>query len=349
MMPMHNHNTERNCMEIGGYRELDLRTGFEYYTGNKVARLNSGRAGIFHAVKCCGCRRVLLPYYECSTVMDFLQMHEMEIIRYHIDKEFRPILTPSHFTEDTAIVIVNYFGMMARDILKDYAARFSTVIIDNTQAFYSRPIQKAYCVYSPRKFFGVADGCYVIGNNALKGIEEYPLDHSEDTASFLLRRIESGGNNNYQYYLENEKRIDESGPRRMSRLTHKLLDNIDYAYCAQKRRENFSIAHSLFKDMNLFPKSLVENVEDDFVPMVYPLVVEDASLRGWLKENGIFVGQWWKYLLHTMDPAGVEYYYAQNMYPIQIDQRYSEEHLLFTKKVVDRCIGNGRLTNRESI
>lgn len=332
-------------MEIGGYRELDLRTGLEYYTGNEVARLNSGRAGIFHAVKCCGCRRVLLPYYECSTVMNFLQMQGIETIRYHIDKELRAILDPSLITEDTAIIIVNYFGMMPRSVLEDYAARFSSVIIDNTQAFYSKPIQKAYCVYSPRKFFGVADGCYVIGKHARESIERYPMDHSEDTASFLLRRIESGGNNNYQYYLENEKRIDESGPRRMSRLTHKLLDNIDYAYCARKRQENFMIAHSLFKNINLFPKGLIENVEDDFVPMVYPLVVENTALRGWLKENSIFVGQWWKYLIDTMDPAGTEYYYAQNMYPIQIDQRYSEEHLFFTKNVVDQCFENESLVN----
>ena len=85
------------------------------------------------------------------------------------------------------------------------------------------------------------------------------------------------------------------------------------------------------------------------MPMVYPLVIEDTSLRGQLKENSIFVGQWWKYLLYTMDPAGIEYYYAQNVYPIQIDQRYSEEHLLFTRDVVERHIKNRSLINRESI
>lgn len=336
-------------MEIGGYRELDLRTGLEYYTGEHVARLNSGRVGIYHAVKCSGCKRVLLPYYQCSTVSDFLQTHGIKVVLYHIDKEFRVLLEPGDITHDTAVVIVNYFGMIPRSLLESYVEQFPVVIIDNTQAFYSKPFQKAYCVYSPRKFFGVADGGYVIGDHAQEGIEKYPLDHSEDTASFLLRRIESGGNSNYQYYLENEKRIDESGPRRMSRLTHKLLDNIDYAYCAQKRRENFQIAHRLFRGMNLFPERLIEEVEDDFVPMVYPLVIEDTSLRGQLKENSIFVGQWWKYLLYTMDPAGIEYYYAQNVYPIQIDQRYSEEHLLFTRDVVERHIKNRSLINRESI
>lgn len=325
-------------MEIGGYRELDLRRGNEYYTGRDAARLNSGRAGIYHALRCCGLRRILIPYYQCSTVRDFLLRQGVEVVRYHVNGELRPLISEDSIREDTAVLIVNYFGMLSREEFSSFVARYPTVIIDNTQAFYSSPVEGTYCVYSPRKFFGVPDGCYVLGKNAAEGLEQYERDVSGDTASFLLKRIESGGNRNYPLYLENEARIEKSGVLRMSALTHALLDNIDYAFCAEKRRENFATAAVLFNGINRLPRSLLQDTSEKFVPMVYPLVVEDGDLRVCLKENSIFVGQWWKYLLQEMPECSPAHYYSKYLIPIQIDQRYSREHLLYMAEVIDQYL-----------
>ena len=325
-------------MEIGGYRELDLRQGNEYYAGGGAARLNSGRAGIYHALRRYGLNRILIPYYECSTVREFLLRQGVEAVYYSVDQELRPLIPGEQIRGDTAVLIVNYFGMLSREELSGFAAQYPNLIVDNTQAFYSAPVKGAYCVYSPRKFFGVPDGSYVLGKNAAEGLEEYGQDVSGGTASFLLKRIESGGNNNYPLYLENEERIQQSGVLRMSVLTQALLDNVDYAYCAEKRRENFAVADALFREINRLPETLLRDASEWFVPMVYPLVVEDAGLRVCLKKNSIFVGQWWKYLLAETSESSVEHYYAKYMIPIQIDQRYSREHLLYTADVVERYL-----------
>lgn len=321
---------------------MDLRRGYEYYHGDNVARLNSGRAGIYHAVRCCGCSRVLIPYYECSTVREFLMQQDVTVEYYPIDQNFHPLLPENINRQNTAVLVVNYFGMLSQEELQQFAARYPHVIIDNTQAFYSKPVESAYCVYSPRKFFGVADGCYVIGEHAEHGLEQYLVDVSEDTAAFLLRRIESGASKNYPMYLENEARIEKSGIRQMSILTRALLDNIDYDYCAQKRRENFAIAHTLFHQINRLPAPMFQNISEDFVPMVYPLVIEKKSLRVYLKEHSIFVGQWWKYLLHEMDESQLEHYYSTYLIPIQIDQRYSEPHLRYTADVIQQYLSEER-------
>ena len=64
-------------MEIGSFLELQFEKGREWYAKScennmQIARLNSGRAGIYHAVRCLHCDAVYLPDYECDTVREFL-------------------------------------------------------------------------------------------------------------------------------------------------------------------------------------------------------------------------------------------------------------------------------------
>lgn len=323
--------------EIGSFRELDLRMGYEYYTGEMVARLNSGRSGIYHALKCLNCNKIKIPYYECETVKNFLIKKNVKISYYHIDRNLRPLLNEA-CDADEAILIVNYFAALSTEELQQYALRFNNLIVDNTQAFFQKPILKAYSVYSPRKFFGVPDGAYVIGENVRKKIEEYQEDLSSDTSSFLLTRIETGSNRNFSFYKENEKRIDDSDILRMSILTRKLLDNIDYEDCKSKRKKNFEYARKKFEAFNLLNMTLFDNLEESY-PMAYPLLIENRSAREIYKANGIFVGQWWKYLVDNPQSGENEEYFSRYLLPIPIDQRYSESELNYiyeiTKKITE--------------
>ena len=61
-------------MEIGSFIELQFDKGHEYFKGEKnVARLNTGRAAIFHAFRLSNCNSIWLPIYQCDTVRDFLK------------------------------------------------------------------------------------------------------------------------------------------------------------------------------------------------------------------------------------------------------------------------------------
>ena len=143
----------------------------------------------------------------------------MEVAYYHIGEDMLPLT--ENQAADTAIVLVNYFGLVPTAALEAFVRANRNVIIDNTQGFYQPNITGAYSVYSPRKFFGVPDGCYVIGSDANRYMEEYGQDSSAPSASFLLARIESGGNANYGQYQESEKRLDSSDILRMSKLTQR--------------------------------------------------------------------------------------------------------------------------------
>lgn len=321
-------------MEIGSFIELDLRNTGEYHHEESVARLNAARCGIYHALRALNCTMIYLPFYQCESVKVFLQRKGVNLKFYNITSDFEPLI--EHSISDAAILIVNYFGIFGRAKLKSIVSRFKNVIIDNCHAFYNGPFEECLNVYSPRKFFGVPDGCYVFGSNADQFIEDYPEDLSSETSNFLIKRIELGCNASYQDRMENEHRIDNSDILKMSKLTSLLLYNIDYEKIKQKRIENFRLAHQLYCNLNLIdPTKLM----DQFcVPMVYPLVVKDIDLVKKLNDNKIYTGRWWKYVLNYVPENSFEATLSKYMVPIPIDQRYNADELLYCNKLVNKVI-----------
>lgn len=306
-------------MEIGSFIGLDLRDSFEYYPAeNNIARLNSARAGIYHACRLFNCGSIHIPYYLCPTVNKFLSMHGITVKQYFINDNFEPIGLSQNKRE--AVLLVNYFGIIGSGKIKSMANRFENVIIDNSAAFYSEPTVGCLNVYSPRKFFGVPDGCYVIGNNADLHVQDYEQDFSSSTASFLLKRLEYSTSETYGERMRNEERIDNSGVLKMSQLTKSLLSNIDYSYVKEKRQDNFRIAHNFFQKVNRFDPTLFKDC--NCVPMVYPLVIEKIDLNDKLKENKIFTGRWWNSVLSEVHINSFEAWLSKYMIPTPIDQRY---------------------------
>ena len=311
-------------MAIGSFLELDLHSDNHLYSGDNVAMLNSARAGIWHACRIYGVKKVHLPYYECYTVADFLRSKGVEVIYYHIGRDFKP--QPFTQKPDSAVVLINYFGLKSEASMTELAKSYRNVIIDNAQALFAKPLESALNVYSPRKFVGVPDGSYVVGNNARKHLEDYPVDYSSDTASFLFKRIEYGCEKAYKDRTANEQRIDNSDICRMSELSKAILGNAPYSYISTKRKENFAYAKEKFRNINLISYYL-DCADKESIPFVYPLVIEDATLVEKLAEKKIFTGRWWKYLLDMVPESSFEYALSSYMVPIPIDQRYGREEI----------------------
>lgn len=313
---------------IGSFLELDSHFSGEYYNDEKysIVRLNTARAGIYHAIISLGCRKVLLPYYECFTVRDFLKNKGIEISYYHIDEHLEPVLPTNEL--DTAIVIVNYFGIFSTERMTSVSSKYHNVIIDNAQSFYSIPIKRTISVYSPRKFFGVPDGCYVIGDH-LAGTDHYEKDFSSKTAGFLFERIEFGCEEAYRSRMINEERLEHSDILKMSVLTKYLLGGIDYTTIQKKRRSNFVYAYDIFKQYNIFPYETLESARNNssVYPYVYPLVIEDSELIKKLIAKKIFIGRWWNYLIKEVNSDSIEYFLSAYMLPIPIDHRYGKREL----------------------
>ncbi len=319
-------------MEIGSFIDIQFPAGFEYRKEKSTARLNSGRAAIYHAFRLSGCEAVWLPLYQCDTVRDFLQRKNVTVKYYGIDSTFTPTdLTPG---ENEAVLLVNYYGIMSSRRMSFLASKYKNVIIDNSQAFFCEPLKNCYNVYSCRKFVGVPDGAYVVGEKADRFSDEYEQGFSSDTSLFLLQRVEFGcEGKTYKSRTVNEERIDKEDILKMSPLTRKILDGTDYDYIKSKRRENFKYASEIFGNINKINPEMY--YDDTCVPMIYPLVVEDDGLLTKLLENKHFQGHWWSYLLDEVPENSFEYYISRYVIPITIDQRYGKKELDFVRSIVN--------------
>jgi len=316
-------------MEIGSFIELDLRNTGEYYKqeGN-IARLNAARASIYHATRLLDCSIIYLPYYLCSVVRDFLLQKGLVIKYYYLSEGFEPLLQENE--PDSAMLIVNYFGILSNSYISKLSKKFQNVLIDNSPAFYDKPLKGCYSIYSPRKFFGVPDGSYLIGTDAARLTEEYKQDYSSETSLFLLKRIEFGSNSVYKDRMLNEDRISISDVLKMYILNRTLLINVDYESIKTKRQSNFKFAHDIFGQINIIDPMFA--ADKDTVPMVYPLVIEDNTLVEKLKEKRIYTGRLWKHVLSEVKEGSFEARLSEFLIPIPIDQRYGPEELNYIKE-----------------
>ncbi len=319
-------------MEIGSFIELQFNEGLEWYKGEVgIARLNTGRSAILHSVKLTGCKAIWIPYYQCESIRETLLSNNIVVKYYHTDYNWNP--TDLRPNDDEAVLFVNYYGIMSHNRMTMLARMTKHPIIDNCQAFFCKPVKNALNVYSCRKFIGVPDGAYVVGKNANNNLNEYPQCYSSDTASFLLLRVEYGcEGKSYETRSINEARIDHEPVMKMSKLTRTILDGTNYGKIRIKRRDNFAYVHEKLKEINQI--NPLEYYDEETIPMVYPLVVEDKNCIQRLFKAKHFQGHWWEYISKEHPSGSFEHWIASNIIPITIDQRYGKDEIDYIVSVI---------------
>lgn len=314
----------------GGYLPIEI-SGKEYFDNIEkkyILRLNSARYAIIVAANMLKIKRVYLPYYLCDSVEKAIKKYSnLSISYYNINNKFEPAI--ESISNDSCIIITNYYGQKDDEFYKKMLSLYDKVVFDNTQCFFQKPyiLDNVYNVYSPRKFFGVSDGGYLIGKN-LDSLS-FPIDLSSNRCSYLLKTLEVNVSECYKDYLIAEDTISNSGIKEMSILTKKLLSNIDYKMIQLKRSKNYNYYLDVFKDVN---ELSVSNIATS--PIVYPLLIKSEYLRKKLIENCIYVSQWWKSVLEHSNSNSFEQYISNYLLPIPIDQRYCIDDLEYVAKFI---------------
>ena len=317
-------------MAIGGYLELELNDGVEYHP--TAIKLNTGTNAFEYILRTKEYKEVFIPYYACESLLIPIKRLGLVHHFYNIDKNLEPVILPQSLNKHQAFVYINYNGLKDH-FIKFLAGKIDNLIIDNVHAFFSRPIDNVDTFYSARKFFGVPDGAYLYTNKPLP--QDLEMDISSDRLTHLTRRIESGPEAGYPFYLENENLFDNIALRKMSKLTNRLLKNIDYTRAAKKRRENFLALEEKLDNLNIFHFKL----QTDQVPMFYPLFTEMEGMRDYLIREMIFVPQYWPNVMKWASSNSLEYKIALNMMPLPIDQRYSVNEMESVANAVLKFIG----------
>lgn len=305
--------------EIGGYFELELSRGKEYHTNS--IRLNLGRTAFEYILRANKVQKVFLPYYTCDVMLEPIKKVGVKYEFYHINENLEPVFDFNKTLKSDFFLYTNYFGL--KDcLIESLAGKVKNLIIDNSQAFFSRPISGVDTFYSPRKFFGVPDGAYLYTNIEIE--PEFEQDYSFSRFSHLLGRIDYCAEEFFSYYQQNDNSFSGQPIKNMSKLTYVILDSIDYHFVAERRRSNFNYINSILEPKNRLKFCL----NQDFVPMVYPFWSNNPGLRLQLISKKIYIAQYWANVLNWIGPEiAIENDLTRNMVPIPVDQRYSEAEL----------------------
>ena len=306
--------------EIGGYFELELRHGEHYHQG--ALRLNTGRNCFEYILRSRQYRKVYIPYYTCEVMLEPLRKCNVAWEYYHINRHFEPV-EAFMLQKDEAFLYTNYWGLK-QDCVERLAGIYgSQLVVDNSQAFYAQPIDGIDTFYSARKFFGVPDGAYLYTDRHLDA--ELEQDVSYPRCAHLLRRIDESASQGYSDFRRDDEMLDNQPIKRMSRLTERLLEGIDYEGIKERRRKNFQYLHQALKGSN----QLEIVLRDEDVPMIYPYLVGNGQeLKKKLIENKVYVATYWGNVLEWCGMDALEYYLTLNLLPLPIDQRYNDSDMI---------------------
>lgn len=326
---------------FGGYFPLELPAPGQHYHPNARA-YRSARSALYHFLESLQPSRIWLPRLICQSVIDAVVAAGVNIVWYRLTDDYLPLLS-SPFEKEDCLLYVNYLGQC--NTQKEALSRMlppEQIIFDHSQAFYDRQHPALANLYSPRKFFGVADGGF------LDTDQELPLPEMQDRDSLehfahLLKQHESGTPAGYADFQQAESALDTITASSMSALTERILRSIDYAHIKAVRERNYRLLGETLGDLNAFRFS-IDTVQG---PFCYPFFFPVRELHQALIARGVFVATYWREVLERVEPGSVEANFVNYMIPLPCDQRYSEDDILQLSNIVRSVVTSGASKERK--
>lgn len=303
--------------EIGGYLEFENLIHNEYYPD--AIALNTARNAFVYLANARKIAKVYIPYFLCDSIYNVCKRENISYEFYHIDRDFHPIFDKK-LAENEFLYIVNYYGQLSSDEIREYSAKFKNIIIDNVQAFFADPVDAVDTIYSCRKFFGVPDGAYLVSNAAK---QELPTDVSYERVKHILGRYDTGiASEYYGDFSKNEVMFEELPLMYMSKITRNILGAVDYKLVISKRNENRQILHEALSKENKLSLKQCNG------PYMYPFYCNNgAEIRSELVKKKIYIPTLWPNV-KDLDAFDYEKDFAENILPLPVDQRYDTDDMM---------------------
>lgn len=319
--------TKKN-KSIGSYFGLELPFGNDFFH-NSGLRINSGRNAFEYILKVKNVKSIYLPYYSCESLYTPLKRLNLDFKFYHVNNRFEPEFDSITLRDSDYFLYINYFGLCS-DIIVSLAKKVSNLIVDNTQAFFCKPLNNIPTFYSARKFFGVSDGAYLFNIESNINLEQ---DFSASRMSYLLYRIENEPEIAYKEYKKVEEELDNVPLKRMSLITEQILSAIPYQRYMEIRNEHFNKIHTAFNKINKL------KILSFHAPMIYPLWIKSGKeIKKKIIEKRIFLATYWPNVLTNPELNKLEKSFVEDIIPIPIDQRYDVNEIQYIIDTIEPLI-----------
>ncbi len=263
----------------------------------QLVKLNTARNCLRYLIKAYKIGTIHVPYYICPSIKAILRKEIVNVEFYHINEKFMPV---KNFKSDDYILYPNYFGICTNNVA-ELEKKYRNLIVDNTHAFYSKPMGLA-SFNSLRKFFqmqyGILDGAYLFTEK----IMERPFRTAED--------YEIDEDMTYEKIVKNEQRLDLEQIMYISKTTEKIISSVNFEQEKISRMNNFyKFAEKLDKT-----NELSFSLDKNEIPFVYPYYTHDDSIVKELERQGLMIFRFWEGLPANFD----EYNFYKYLIPIPL-------------------------------
>jgi hypothetical protein len=320
------------ALSVGGYFGLELTSGREFPHIGLIG-YQSARAAFLSLLRAGRPKRVWMPRYICDSMTSPLTSCGTEIVWYDLTDEME-VERGVRLSGGDWLLYVNYFGVCGANV-SSLLQRFppEKIVLDYSQSFFSSPPTQAVAtIYSPRKFFGVPDGGLIFSQVRLASSCEVD-SQSADRMEHLIRRLGESPEAGYAAFLRAEESLNDLEPRRMSRLTERLLASIDFESVRRKRKVNFEVLRELLGSHS----QLLAGMDGADVPLCYPFRAPNAELRQVLVNNRIYVATYWADAVNRLTASQADGL-VRRMLPLPIDQRYGPEEMERISSIILRNV-----------
>jgi hypothetical protein len=319
---------------IGGYFGWEFQSKEIHFIHSDGALVNSGRHALeFILLGLDPVQKLYVPYFTCDSVLQPINRLGIPYEFYHLNNRLE-IDEKIELRADEYLLYTNYFGVKDEYVEQLYALYQQRLIIDNAQALFAQIIPGCSQFFSPRKFVGCPEGGIAYPQNQTLYVT-FPQGKSYDCCASLLQRADDEISLGYKSFKENDSHFCQMGITKMSELTRRILNEIDYSMIQGIRRRNFQYLHSYLADTNgLEPILTTSTLNQKGCPMVYPYRTNDQKLRNKLISNQVFVAKYWPNIMEWCSPNELEYQLTEQIIPLPIDQRYGEEEMRYIVELI---------------
>lgn len=294
--------------------------------------LNTGRSAIYAALLLSKKNKILLPYYTCPTISDYLVNKGIEVREYNIDNKFMPMV--DKVEEDELILCTDYYGCIDKTIIDRCVREFGKrMIMDKCQSFIDSPVDCLYTIYSPRKFLGVSCGGLLVSNSIINQsvIDSWEKDNSSE--EFLDICEKNGSNAAYELYCLNEEGFRKNH-RKAPIAVIEVIKYADYREIRNKRKHMFDRLLNAFGES----KELLLDYNRSETAYVFPMWSEDIDLKKKLIANSIYCSTWWRRVLEREETTEFEKGLVEHLVPIPIDHRYSDDDISYLIETIKKLM-----------
>ncbi len=294
-------------------------------------------------------KTALLPAYTCSTVLEPFIDEGWDVDFYFLKKDLsidENSLLDAYLKKKPYLVLFhNYFGFntlkLSINLIRELKTNGTVIVEDLTQSLFSfHHIPFAnYYISSLRKFVAVPDGGFLLAKDKLSHIKKVKSDKMIAKIAFEAFDTKE------QYFKDNQLKTKELFRNKFKELNEIISDNteisdispetiliydsLDIDFIRKKRQDNYRLLFSLINDVSFVEKVIICEIDDNIVPLFFPIYVEKerSELQSYLASHRVYCPIIWPKPNPLKAYNKVNEYMYSHMLCLPIDQRYGEDEM----------------------